>query len=69
MFLLLTVFIAIVFIVVSSAVFKLHPLIALLLAALGVGMAAGLPIDQLAHFGSPLPKSPTGLLAAQMSEL
>jgi len=49
MLLLLTVFLAIAFIVVSSAVFKLHPLIALLLASLGVGLVAGLPIDHLAE--------------------
>lgn len=42
------VFLAIAFIVLSSTVLKLHPLVGLLLAALGVGIAAGLPIDKLA---------------------
>ncbi len=42
------VFAAIAFIVLSSTVFKLHPLAGLLLAALGVGIAAGLPVDHLA---------------------
>ncbi|MBA4850712.1 GntP family permease [Emticicia sp. BO119] len=45
----LVVFLAIVFIILSSTVFKLHPLIGLLLAALGVGIFAGLPIDKLAE--------------------
>jgi GntP family gluconate:H+ symporter len=44
----LVVSLAIVFIILSSTVFKLHPLIGLLLAALGVGIFAGLPIDKLA---------------------
>ena len=43
------VFLAIAFIVVSSTWFKLHPLAGLLLAALGVGIFAGLPIDKLAE--------------------
>jgi GntP family gluconate:H+ symporter len=43
------VFVAIAFIVLSSTVFKLHPLVGLLLAALGVGIFAGLPIDKLAE--------------------
>lgn len=38
---------AIVFIVLSSTVLKMHPLVGLLLAALGVGIFAGLPIDKL----------------------
>lgn len=42
------VFLAIVFIILSSTWFKLHPLVGLLLAALGVGIFAGLPIDKLA---------------------
>jgi len=45
----LIVFLAIVFIVLSSTVFKMHPLTGLLLAALGVGIFAGLPIDKLAE--------------------
>lgn len=44
----LVVFLAIVFIILSSTWFKLHPLVGLLLAALGVGIFAGLPIDKLA---------------------
>ncbi|HEV7380541.1 MAG TPA: GntP family permease [Dyadobacter sp.] len=43
------VLVSIVFIVLSSTVFKLHPLAGLLLAALGVGIFAGLPIDKLAE--------------------
>ncbi|CAG5002992.1 D-serine transporter DsdX [Dyadobacter sp. CECT 9275] len=45
----LIVFLAIAFIILSSTVFKLHPLTGLLLAALGVGIAAGLPVDKLAE--------------------
>jgi GntP family gluconate:H+ symporter len=45
----LIVFAAIVFIVLSSTVLKLHPLVGLLLAAIGVGIFAGLPIDKLAE--------------------
>ncbi|GAB3506751.1 GntP family permease [Spirosoma knui] len=48
MLLIATVLIAILFIVVSSTVFKLHPLLALLLAAFGVGLAAGMPPAQIA---------------------
>ncbi|MCF0070408.1 GntP family permease [Dyadobacter sp. CY261] len=40
---------AIAFIVLSSTVFKMHPLVGLLLAALGVGVFSGLPIDKLAE--------------------
>ncbi|NIJ53315.1 GntP family permease [Dyadobacter arcticus] len=43
------VLLAILFIVLSSTVFKLHPLVGLLLAAIGVGVFAGLPIDKLAE--------------------
>ena len=43
------VFLAIVFIILSSTLFKLHPLVGLLLAALGVGIFAGLPIEKLAE--------------------
>lgn len=43
------VLLSIVFIVLSSTVFKMHPLVGLLLAALGVGIFAGLPIDKLAE--------------------
>ncbi|WP_025763888.1 GntP family permease [Dyadobacter tibetensis] len=45
----LIVFAAILFIVLSSTVLKLHPLAGLLLAALGVGIAAGLPVDKIAE--------------------
>jgi GntP family gluconate:H+ symporter len=45
----LIVLIAVVFIVLSSTLLKLHPLLGLLLAALGVGIFAGLPIDKLAE--------------------
>lgn len=45
----LIVFVAIIFIVLSSTVFKLHPLVGLLLSAIFVGLAAGLPIDKLAE--------------------
>ena len=43
------VLIAIAFIVLSSTVFKIHPLAGLLIAALFVGISAGLPIDKLAE--------------------
>ncbi|WP_337041499.1 GntP family permease [Emticicia sp. 17c] len=43
------VFLAIVFIILSSTVLKLHPLVGLLVAALGVGIFAGIPIDKLAE--------------------
>ena len=43
------VLIAIGFIVLSSTILKLHPLLGLLLAALGVGIFAGLPIEKLAE--------------------
>lgn len=43
------VLLAVVFIVLSSTVLKLHPLLGLLLAALGVGIFAGLPIEKLAE--------------------
>ncbi|WP_255712728.1 GntP family permease [Dyadobacter sp. CY312] len=45
----LVVLLSILFIVLSSTVLKLHPLAGLLLAALGVGIFAGLPIDKLAE--------------------
>ncbi len=45
----LIVIIAILFIILSSSVFKLHPLVGLLLAALFVGVCAGLPIEKLAE--------------------
>ena len=45
----LVVLLSIVFIVLSSTVLKMHPLAGLLLAALGVGIFAGLPIDKLAE--------------------
>ncbi|MFN3852522.1 MAG: GntP family permease [Spirosomataceae bacterium] len=45
----LVVLLAITFIILSSTLLKLHPLVGLLLAALGVGIFAGLPIDKLAE--------------------
>ena len=45
----IVVLLSIAFIVLSSTVFKMHPLTGLLLAALGVGIFAGLPIDKLAE--------------------
>jgi GntP family gluconate:H+ symporter len=45
----LVVLLSIIFIVLSSTVLKMHPLAGLLLAALGVGIFAGLPIDKLAE--------------------
>jgi GntP family gluconate:H+ symporter len=45
----IVVLISILFIVLSSTVLKMHPLAGLLLAALGVGIFAGLPIDKLAE--------------------
>lgn len=46
---LIIVLIAIAFIVLSSTIFKIHPLAGLLIAALFVGISAGLPIDKLAE--------------------
>ena len=43
------VFLAIIFIIISSTWLKLHPLVGLLVAALGVGIFAGLPVDKLAE--------------------
>lgn len=43
------VLLAVVFIVLSSTLLKLHPLLGLLLAAVGVGIFAGLPMDKLAE--------------------
>lgn len=43
------VLLAVVFIVLSSTLLKLHPLLGLLLAAIGVGIFAGLPIEKLAE--------------------
>jgi GntP family gluconate:H+ symporter len=45
----LVVLLAIAFIILSSTILKLHPLVGLLLAALGVGIFTGLPIDKLAE--------------------
>ncbi|MEO1263525.1 MAG: GntP family permease [Bacteroidota bacterium] len=42
--LLLIIFIAIAFIVVSSAYWKLHPFVGLILASVGVGLAVGVPL-------------------------
>jgi gluconate:H+ symporter, GntP family len=46
---LLVVVLAIAFVVLSSTVLKIHPLASLLLAALFVGISAGLPIHKLAE--------------------
>lgn len=43
------VVLAIVFIIISSTWLKLHPLLGLLVAALGVGIFTGLPVDKLAE--------------------
>ena len=43
------VVLAIVFIIISSTWLKLHPLVGLLVAALGVGIFTGLPVDKLAE--------------------
>lgn len=45
--LLLIIALAILFIVLASSVGRLHPFLALILAALGVGFAAGMPAGQL----------------------
>ncbi|QRR03747.1 GntP family permease [Dyadobacter sandarakinus] len=45
----LIVLAAILFIILSSTVLKMHPLTGLLLAALGVGIFAGIPVDKLAE--------------------
>ena len=45
----LVVILAIVFIIISSTWLKLHPLVGLLMAALGVGIFTGLPVDKLAE--------------------
>lgn len=41
--LLIAIFLSIVFIVVASSVFKLHPFLALLIATLGLGIGVGMP--------------------------
>ena len=43
------VILAIIFIIISSTWLKLHPLAGLLIAALGVGIFTGLPVDKLAE--------------------
>ncbi|MCB0571552.1 MAG: GntP family permease [Phaeodactylibacter sp.] len=45
--LLLAILAAIVFIVVASAAWKVHPFVALLLACYGLGLAVGLPPDEI----------------------
>jgi GntP family gluconate:H+ symporter len=45
--LLLVIFLAIVFIVIASSVWKLHPFSALLLATVGTGIAAGMPLQEI----------------------
>lgn len=45
--LLLIIFLAIIFIVFSASVWKLHPFIGLLLASFGVGLSVGMPLPDL----------------------
>jgi GntP family gluconate:H+ symporter len=45
--LLLVILLAVAFVVVASSKLKLHPFLALLLASLGTGLAAGLPLQDL----------------------
>jgi GntP family gluconate:H+ symporter len=45
--LLLIICLAIVFIIVASSMWKLHPFIALLLASFGVGLAVGMPLADI----------------------
>ena len=45
--LLLVIFLAIVFIVISSSFWKIHPFISLLLAAFGVGISVGMPLQEI----------------------
>ena len=45
--LLLVILLAIVFIVLATSVFKLHPFVALLMATLGLGMSVGMPFPEL----------------------
>ena len=45
--LLIIIFLAIAFIVVSSSVWKLHPFVGLLLASFGVGLAVGVPLPDV----------------------
>ena len=45
--LLVIIFLAIAFIVVSSSFWKVHPFISLLLACFGVGLAVGIPLPEI----------------------
>ena len=45
--LLLIIFLSIAFIVISSAVWKIHPFIGLLVASFGVGLAVGMPLPEI----------------------
>lgn len=45
--LLLIIFLSIVFIVVSSAIWKLHPFIGLIIASFGVGLGVGMPLLEI----------------------
>ena len=47
--LLLIIGLAVVFIVLSTSVFKIHPFLALLLACFGVGIAVQMPLPQLGN--------------------
>ncbi|MFK7935664.1 MAG: GntP family permease [Saprospiraceae bacterium] len=45
--LLLLIFLAIIFIVIASAVWKVHPFVSLLTATFGVGIAVGMPLNEV----------------------
>ena len=45
--LLVLIFIAILFIIVASSVWKMHPFIALMIATFGVGLAVGMPLPEI----------------------
>ncbi len=45
--LIVILFIAIAFIVLATSKFKLHPFLALLFAAYGIALAAGLPLKDI----------------------
>jgi len=47
MLLVLALIVAIVFVVVSTTVYRLHPFAALVIAAFGYGLATGMPLDSL----------------------
>ena len=47
MLLIILLFVSIAFIVISTTKFKLHPFIALLLAAIGFGLFSGMPLPEI----------------------